>query len=342
MKNCAPFTDCISEINNIQIDNAKDIDVLMPMYNLIEYSNNYSKTSRSLWQYYRDEPNSNLTDSQSFKSKIKITGNIPANGNTRDVEIAVTLKYLSNFWRALEIPLINCETNLILTWSSTCVITNFTGAGRFAITYTKLYVPTATLSIQDNEKLLQQLKFDFKKTVNWNKYLSKVILYDTRKPYLDYLIGPSFQRVNSFFVLSFENNADRTARRGYYLQKVEIKDHNVKIDGRNFSDQPINNDIKTYENIRKFATGPWDDYATGCLLDYRYFKENYKTIAIDLSKQQAVDADPRAINNFIIWEIEIKQQVHLCFNSWRSKRNCLRLFTKNFESIGNVLYNNLI
>ena len=228
----------------------------MPMYNLIEYSNNYSKTSGSLWQYYRDEPNSNLTDSQSFKSKIKITGNIPANGNTRDVEIAVTLKYLSNFWRALETPLINCETNLILTWSSTCVITNFTGAGRFAITDTKLYVPTATLSIQDNEKLLQQLKFDFKKTVNWNKYLSKVILYDTRKPYLDYLIGPSFQRVNSFFVLSFENNADRTAHRGYYLQKVEIKDHNVKIDGRNFSDQPINNDIKTYENIRKFATGP--------------------------------------------------------------------------------------
>ena len=119
-KNCAPFTDCISEINNTQIDNAKYIDVVMPMYNLIEHSNNYSKTE-SLWQYYRNDPNDNITQSESFKFKIKITGKTPAAGNTKDVEIAVPLKYLSNFWRTLEMSLINCEINLNLTWSGDCV-----------------------------------------------------------------------------------------------------------------------------------------------------------------------------------------------------------------------------
>ena len=113
-KNCAPFTNCISEINNTQEDNAKDIDIVMPMYNLIEYSDNYSKTSGSLWQYFRVEPNDNLADSESFKSKIKITGKTPNNGNEKDVEIMVPLKYLSNFWRTLEMHSINCEVNLML------------------------------------------------------------------------------------------------------------------------------------------------------------------------------------------------------------------------------------
>ena len=99
-KNCAPFTNCRSEINNAEIDNAKDIDIVMPMYNLMEYSDNYSQTSRSSWQYYKDEPNDNLTDSESFKSKIKITESTPADSNTKDVEIIVPLKYLSNFWNA--------------------------------------------------------------------------------------------------------------------------------------------------------------------------------------------------------------------------------------------------
>ena len=134
------FINCKSEISNTETDNAKDIDIVMPMYNLIEYSDNYSKTSGSLWQYYKDEPNDNLANSESFKSKVKITGNIPAGGNTRDVKIIVSLKHLNNFWRTLEMPLINCEVNLTLTWSSTCIITNATGAGRFVITDTKMYV----------------------------------------------------------------------------------------------------------------------------------------------------------------------------------------------------------
>ena len=115
-KNCAPFTNCISVINNAQTDNAKDIDIVMLMYNSIEYSDNYSKTSGSLWQYYRDELNDNLEHSESFKSKIKVTGKTPAAGNEKDVEIMVPLKFLSNFWRTLEVLLINCEVNLILTW----------------------------------------------------------------------------------------------------------------------------------------------------------------------------------------------------------------------------------
>ena len=145
-KNCAPFINCKSEINNTEIDNAKDIDIVIPMHNLIECSDNYSKTSESLCQYYKHEPNYNLPDSESFKSKIKITGNTPADSNAKDAEIIVSLKYLSNFLRTLEMTLINFEVNLILGWSPTSVVTSSTGAGRFAITDTKLYIPVLTLS----------------------------------------------------------------------------------------------------------------------------------------------------------------------------------------------------
>ena len=116
-KNCAPFTKCINRINNTEIDTARDINIIMPMYNFIEYIDNYSKTSGSLWQYYKDDPNDNIVQSESFKSNIKITGKNPAGGNTKDVEIIVPLKYLSNFWKTLEIPLINCEVELMLIWS---------------------------------------------------------------------------------------------------------------------------------------------------------------------------------------------------------------------------------
>ena len=288
-KNCAPCTKCISRINNTDIANAHDIDIVIPVYNLIEYSDNYSKTSGSLWKYYKDDPNDNLTDSESFKSKVKITENAPHNGNTKDVEIIVPLKYLSNFWRTLEMPLINLK----LTWSKDCVITNSTGEGKFAIAETKVYVPVVTLSTKDNEKLLQQLKSGLKKTISWNEYESSIKAFAQNR-YLNYLINPSFQGANRLFALAFENENGRTSHSTYYLPKVEIKDYNVMIDGRNFFDQPINSMNKTHENIRKIATGKDDDYTTGCLLDYPYFKENYKMIAIDLSRQNELDADPRA------------------------------------------------
>ena len=123
-KNCAPFTKCIIRINNTEIDNANNIDIVMPMYNLIEYSDNYSKTSGSLWQYYKDDPNDAMLyrvilcyipRSESFKYKVKITGKTPEDENTTDFEIIAPLNYLSNFWRGLEMSLINCEVELILT-----------------------------------------------------------------------------------------------------------------------------------------------------------------------------------------------------------------------------------
>ena len=209
----------------------------------------------------------------------------------------VPLKYLSNFWRTLEIPLINREVNLILTWSSACVIVSTNTANQVAkivITDTKLYVPVVTLSTQENTKLLQQLKSGFKRVINWNKYLSKPVLLG-RNPNLNHLIEPSFQGVNRLFVLAFENDAQRTSTRRYYLLNFEIKDYNIMINGEKFFDQPIKNNKVTYENIRKIATGQGDDYTTGFLLDYPYFKDTYKIIAVDLSKQQTLDADPRAI-----------------------------------------------
>ena len=186
-KNCASFTNYISKINNTQINNAEYAHIVMPMYNLIEYSDNYSKTSGSLRQYCKEIPavddngdivnfdGTNKTDS--FILKTKITCQTDNNGRIDNVEIMVPSKYLSNFWRTLEMPLINCEINLILTWSANCAIvsTNVANQGAtFTITETNLYVPVVTLSTQDNTKFLQQLKSDFERTVSWNKYYRKI------------------------------------------------------------------------------------------------------------------------------------------------------------------------
>ena len=332
-KNCAPFTNCISEINNTQVDNAKDIDIVIPMYNLIEYSDNYAKTTGSLWQYCKDIPardanniieeftGGNTTDSFNFKAKI--TGQTGNNG-TKDVEIMVPLKYLSNFWRTLEVPLINCQVNLILTWSSTCILiaTNIPNQNAtFEITDTKLYVPAVTLSTQENTKFLEQLKSAFKRVINWNKYLSKPELL-VQNPSLNNLVEPSFQGVNRLFVLASENDDNRTSSDLYYLLTVEIKDNDIMINGENFFDQPIKNNKLTYENIRKIATGQGDDYTTGCLLDYSYFANTYKMIAIDLSKQQALDADPRAI-----------QQINFTANLDRAGNTRVYLFSKKQKKL---------
>ena len=115
------------------------------------------------------------------------------------------------------------------------------------------------------------------------------------------MVEPSFKGVNRLFVLAFENDAQRTLHPGCYLPNIELKDYNVIINGENVSDQPVNNNKITYENIRKTATGLGDDYTAGCLLDYPYFKDSYKMIAVDLSKQNELDANPRATQqiNFI-------------------------------------------
>ena len=116
-----------------------------------------------------------------------------------------------------------------------------------------------------------------------------------RNQNLNYLVEPSFQGVNILFVLAFENDEQRKSNKRYYIPNVEIKDYNVIIDGKNCFDQPVKNDKVTYENIRKTTNGQGDDYTTGCLLDYTYFKKYYKMIAVELNKQQALDADPKAI-----------------------------------------------
>ena len=192
------------------------------MYNLIEYSDNYSKTSGSLWEYCKeilavndagntvDFNGANATDSFDFKTKI--TGQTDDDERIDNVEIMVSLKYLRNFWRTLEMPLINCEVELILTWSAGCVIIYTEVADQvptFTITETNLYVPVVTLSTQDNAKLLPQLKSGFKRTISWNKYLSKSELL-AQNPELNHLVEPSFQGVNRLFVLAFEDDAQRT------------------------------------------------------------------------------------------------------------------------------------
>ena len=209
-KNCAPFTNCIREINNTDLDNAKDIDIVMLKYNLIEYSDDYSKRSGSFWKYTKDIPalnnnnaildltSNNLTDSYNFK--VKMTGQTGDNG-TKNVEIIVPLKYLSNFWRTLKMPLIKGEISLLLTWSVSCVIFSTDVANQnaaFAITDTKLYVLVVTLLQKDNEKLLEQLQSGFKRVINRNKYLSKPELL-SQNPNLNHLIEPSFQGIDFSF-----------------------------------------------------------------------------------------------------------------------------------------------
>ena len=188
---------------------------------------------------------------------------------------------------------------MTLTWSENCVITskatreadpdadpvaginNPTNAV-FKITDCELYVRAVTLSAEDDNKLLEQLKAGFKRTTEWNKYRSEMS-NRTKNNNLDYLIDPTFTKVKRLFVLSFENETDRTSFSKYYVPKVEIKDFNVLIDGIPFLEISVKNKEETYEAIIEISTN--NDYPTVNLLDYEYFKDHYKPIAIDLSKQ---------------------------------------------------------
>ena len=184
-KNCTPFNECRTEINGTFVDKADFINITMPMYNLIEYSDNYSDTSGSLWSFKRDEivDNADVTNDDnalSFKYRANIIDNTETNGAKNGVKIAAPLKYLSTFWRSLEMPLINCKVELPLNWIENCVLTsapiganaNATGAdsATFKITDAKIYVPIITLSAEDNAKLSKILSEGFKRTVYWNKY----------------------------------------------------------------------------------------------------------------------------------------------------------------------------
>ena len=286
----------------------------MPMYNLLEYSKNYGKTIGSLYNYYRDELSDNADDnnfgnikvvnSNTFMYKNKIICNtydvdarIPnpdgagqidnpidiANENgTQEVELAIPLKYLGNFWRALNIPLISCEVSLELKWDKNCVITSLeqrdigggnrdnaaTGA-TLSITDCKLYVPVVTLSKDDEIKLLTNLKSGFKRETIWNKYRSPMTT-EAINNNLNILIDPTFSNVNRLFVLAYgQVDNDRQSFSRFYLPNVMIKNYNVIIDKLAFFDLPIKTEEEAYEKIIDISRN--NECRTGNLLDYDYF-----------------------------------------------------------------------
>ena len=226
----------------------------MPMYNLIEYSDNYSDTSGSLWHFKRDEivNNSDVANDDnapSFKYKSNLIGNTENNGIKNGVKIAVPLKYLSYFWRSLEMSLINCKVELSLIWYERCLLTA-TNTATFKITDAKLYVPIVTLSVEDNSKL----------TIY--KIIEIAVVND--KKYIRELPDPSCQGVNRLFVLAYDNTEGNNqvsvdSYKKYFLPRVNINNYNIEIDGRNFYDQPINDSIKQYDEVKKITTGKGDD-----------------------------------------------------------------------------------
>ena len=226
----APFVSCITRINGELIEDADDLDIVMPMYNLLEYSKNYRKTIGSLYNYYRDELsndnnpdnflNINVVNSETFKYKNKIVGNTynaTAGDNilgTKKIEIAIPLKYLGNFWRALIIPLISCEVSLESKWNKNCIVTSkeerqvyagppvvngTTTGATLSITKCELYVPVVTLSKDDEVKLLTDLKSGFKREITWNKYRSQMTM-EAANNNLNILVDPTFTNVNRLFV----------------------------------------------------------------------------------------------------------------------------------------------
>ena len=337
LKNCAPFTKCNLEINDEHVDTAENLDITMPMYNLIEYSDNYQDSSATLYQYKRDEqPEANAindltTDtSSSFKYKVELLGNQVLDGNIakRSVKVVVPLKYLSNFFRSLEMPLINCKIKLNLTWKKECVLSTDAGDAVFIINGTKMYVPVFTLSKEDNKDFIEQQNKGFQRSIYWNEYKTKEINENADANVFKYInLDPSFQGGNRLFVMAY-NRANgqptRNGQRKYYLPRIDLEKYNVIIDGRNFYDNPIESDIEKYRELKKIMIGKGEDYTTGSLLDFNYFDKHYKLVAVDLSKQKELDADPRAIqqiefkymlgtNSTIYWVLEKSKESILEF-----------------------------
>ena len=337
LKKCAPFTKCNLEINDEHDDTAEDLDIVMPIYNLIEYSDNYQDSSATLYQYKRDEPPeddavANLTanNSSSFKYKISLLGdrNVVGGIVRLNLKIVVPLKYLSNFFRPLEMPLINCKIKLNLTWKKECVLSTDVADTVFIINDTKMYVPVVTLSKEDNKDFIEQQNKGFQRSIYWNEYKTKELTENADANVFNYInLDPSFQGIHRLFVMAY-NRADgqptRDGQRRYYLSGIDLEKYNVIIDGRNFYDNPIESDIEKYRELKKVMIGKGEDYTTGSLLDFNYFDKHYKLVAVDLSKQKELDADPRAIqqiefkymlgtNSTIYWVLEKSKETILEF-----------------------------
>ena len=337
LKNCAPVTKCNLEINDEHVDIAENLDITMPMYNLIEYSDNFQDSSATLYQYKRDEPPeanaiANLTadNSSFFKYKVSLLGNPVLDGNItkRSVKVVVPLKYLSNFFRSLAMPLINCKIKLNLTWKKECVLSNQAGDAVFIINDTKMYVPVVTFSEEDNKDFIEQQNKGFQRSIYWNEYKTKEINENADANVFKYInLDPSFQGVNRLFVMAYNRANGQPTRNGqqkYYLPRIDLEKYNVIIDGRNFYDNPIESDIEKYRELKKVMIGKGEDYTTGSLLDFNYFDKHYKLVAVDLSKQKELDADPRVIqqtelkymlgtNSTIYWVLEKSKETILEF-----------------------------
>ena len=336
LKNCAPFTKCNLEINDEDVDTAENLDITMPMYNLIEYSDNYQDSSATLYQYKRDEPPeddavADLTadNSSSLKYKISLLGNpVVANNIARiNAKVVVPLKYLSNFFRSLEMLLINCKIKLNSTWKKECVLSTDDGNAVFIINNTKMYVPVVTLSKEDNKDFMEQQNKGFQRSIYRNEYKAKEINEDADANVFKYInLDPSFQGVNRLFVMAF-NRANgqptRNRQQKYYLPRIDLEKYNVIIDGRNFYDKSIESDIEKYRELKKVMIGKGEDSNTGSLFDFNYFDKHYKLVAVDLSKQKEL-ADPRAIqqiefkymlgtNSTIYWVLEKSKETILEF-----------------------------
>ena len=300
------------------------------LYNLLEYSKNYRKTIGSLYNCYRDELsddnnpdnflNRNVVNSETFKYKNKIIGNTynATAGDdilgTKKIEIAIPLKYLGNFWRALNIPLISCEVFLELKWNKSCIITSLeqsqvdtgppvvngtTTGATLAINDCKLYIPVVTLFKDDEIKLLTNLKSGLKREIIWNKYRSQMTT-EAINNNLNILIDPTFTNVNRLFVLACQNADDRQSFSQFNLPRVMAKDFNVIIDKLAFFDLPIKTEEEAYEKNINISRN--NEYTTGNLLDYDYFKKYYKLIAIDLSKPQVLQKNEDLIQQIILLE----------------------------------------
>ena len=299
LKNCAPFTKYNLEINDEHVDTAENLDITMPMYNLIEYSDNYQDSSATLYQYKRDEPpeanaiaDLTVDNLSSFKYKVSLLGNPVLNGNitkTR-VKVVIPLKYLSNFFRSLEMPLINCKIKLNLTWKKECVLSNQNGAAVFIINDTKMYVPVVTLSKEDNKDFNEQQNKGFQISIYWNEYKTKETNENADANVFKYInLDSSFQGVNRLFVVAYNRANHQPTTNGqqkYYLPRIDLKKYNVIIDGRNFDDNPSESDIEKYRELKKVMIGKGEDYTTGSLLGFNYFDKHYKLVAVDLSKQK--------------------------------------------------------
>ena len=183
-------------------------------------------------------------------------------------------------------PLINCKVELSLKWFENCILYSAGTAATFTITDTKLHVPVVTLKIEDNANLTKLLGEGFKRPIYWNKYKAILTDYGADSNIREGL-DASFQGVNKLFVLPHargDSITNENSYRRYFLPILRIKIYNIEIDGRNYYNQPINDTIKQYDEVRKISTGQGDDYTTGCLLDFAYFEKNYRLIAADLSK----------------------------------------------------------